>query len=440
MLTREDNEVLTRIGAQTPMGKLMRRYWIPALMSDEIEAGGDPKRVTLLGEDLVAFRDEKGNAGLLDENCPHRGASLALARSEGCALRCLYHGWLIDTHGAVLEAPAEPDEFGFKNKVKATAYPTREAGGMIWAYMGPAGLEPELQGFEFCSLPLENVEILKVRVDCNWAQVIEGVIDSSHSSYLHSDSVRYIANSSEATVYAPDMRLDRPSIDGRPKIEVKNTDYGFRYAAIRDPILESDKNAYIRVTLWAPPFYGMFPAPKGWGNMQAMVPINDYETMFYYFKYSYDAPISPAERLEHAKWSGVEMGVDLLDAQTYAKKQTRENNWMQDRAKMRTGESFTGIKGVNQQDFAVEESMGRIYDRSKEHLGAGDAAVIRMRRLIIDAARAVERGEPPLGLGKSVPWSRLRAEEGTIPRSVAWETVLSTAGDEPLEAAGGRAH
>jgi phthalate 4,5-dioxygenase oxygenase subunit len=437
MLTREENELLTRIGSDTPMGKLMRRYWIPALMSDEIEAGGDPKRVSLLGEDLVAFRDANGNAGLLDEHCPHRGASLALARSEGCALRCLYHGWLIDRHGTVLETPAEPDEFGFKNKVKAAGYPTREAGGMIWTYLGPAGLEPELQDFEFCSMPLEHVEILKVRVDCNWAQVIEGVIDSSHSSYLHGDSVRYIENASEATVYAPDMRLDRPSIDGRPKIDVKTTDYGFRYAAIRDPILDSDKNAYIRVTLWMPPFYGMFPAPKGWGNMQAMVPIDDTATMFYYFKYSYDAPISPAERLEHAKWSGVEMGVDVLDAHTYAKRQNRENMWMQDRAKMRAGESLTGISGVNQQDFAVEESMGRVYDRTKEHLGAGDAAVIRMRRSIIDAARAVERGEPPLALGKSVPWSRLRAEEGTIPRSVAWETVLSTAGDEALEPAAG---
>jgi phthalate 4,5-dioxygenase oxygenase subunit len=151
--------------------------------------------------------------------------------------------------------------------------------------------------------------------------------------------------------------------------------------------------------------------------------------MFYYFKYSYDAPISAQDRADHARWSGVEMGVDIIDDQRYEKRQNRHNDWLQDREKMRRGESFTGISGVNQQDFAVEESMGRIYDRSKEHLGAGDVAVIRMRRLMIDAARAVERGELPLGLGTGVPWGKLRAEEGTYPRSVPWESVLSTAGD-----------
>jgi phthalate 4,5-dioxygenase oxygenase subunit len=429
MLTREENELLCRVGPTTPTGKLMRRYWIPAMLSEEVAAGGDPKRVELLGEKLVAFRDSDGNVGLLDENCPHRGASLGLARVEGCALRCIYHGWLIGHDGTILESPAEPNEYHFKDKIKATRYPTREAGGVIWTYMGPPGLEPELQDFEFCSMPPENVEVLKVRVDCNYAQVIEGVIDSSHSSYLHSDSVRYIANTDNATVYAPDMKLDRPSVDGRPKIEAKNTPYGFRYAAIRKPILNPEENVYLRVTLWAAPFYGMFPAPKGWGNMQAMVPINDYETMFYYFKYCYDTPITAQEREDHARWSGVEMGVDIIDPVTYEKKQNRHNNWLQDREEMRRGESYTGIRGVNMQDFAVEESMGRIYDRSKEHLGAGDVAVIRMRRLMIDAARALERGEPPLGLGKGVPWNRLRAEEGTFPKTVAWETVLSTAGD-----------
>jgi phthalate 4,5-dioxygenase oxygenase subunit len=429
MLTREENELLCRVGAGTPTGKLMRRYWIPALMSDELPPGGDPKRVELLGERLVAFRTAAGDVGLLDENCPHRGASLAIAHVEGCGLRCIYHGWLIDAAGSIVESPAEPDQFHFKDKIKATRYPTREAGGIVWTYMGPPGLEPELQDFEFCSMPPENVAVLKVRVDCNYAQVIEGVIDSSHTSFLHSDSVRYIANTANETVYAPDMRLDRPSVDKRPKIEAKNTPYGFRYAAIRDPIVNPEENAYIRVTLWAAPFYGMFPAPKGWGNMQAMVPINDYETMFYYFKYSYDAPISAQDRADHARWSGVEMGVDIIDDQRYEKRQNRHNDWLQDREKMRRGESFTGISGVNQQDFAVEESMGRIYDRSKEHLGAGDVAVIRMRRLMIDAARAVERGELPLGLGTGVPWGKLRAEEGTYPRSVPWESVLSTAGD-----------
>lgn len=424
MLSHEENELLCRIGPDAPMGKLMRRYWIPALRSDELAPSSDPKRVRLLGEDLVAFRDRDGRIGLLDENCPHRGASLALARAEGCGLRCLYHGWLVAADGQVLETPPEPEEYGFKERVRALAYPVREAGGIVWAYLGPSGLEPPLPAFEFCSLPPENVLILKVRAECNYAQVIEGVIDSAHSNYLHADSIRPTASTS-GSVYRSDLRVDRPSYDGKPRIEVENTAYGFRYAAIRKPAVDPETKKFVRVTLWIAPFYGMFPAPQGWGNMQAMVPIDDGSTMFYYFKYRYDSPIAADERKQHEKWSGFQPGVDV-DPVTFEKRQSKANNWLQDRDRMRRGETHTGIAGVNMEDIAVEESMGPIFDRTKEHLGASDVAVIRMRRLLIDAARAlVERGEPPVGLREPFAFERLRAEEAMLPLDKPWEPVLS---------------
>jgi phthalate 4,5-dioxygenase len=430
MLTREENQLLTRVGAETSMGKMMRRYWIPALMSSELAPGCDPKRVRLLGENLVAFRDRSGKVGLVDENCPHRGASLALARVEDCGLRCLYHGWVTAADGRVLETPPEPEEHHFKERVRAIAYPTRESGGIVWTYMGPPVFEPPPSAFEFCTLPAEHVQIMKIRAECNYAQVIEGVIDSAHSNYLHSDSIKP-AKTADVSVYNADLLVDRPSNDGKPRIEVKNTRYGFRYAAVRKPTVDPETKKFVRVTLWIAPFYGMFPAPKGWGNMQAMVPIDDEHTMFYYFKYRYDAPITAEERKAHEAWSGFRMGIDIVDDVTYRHVQTRENNWMQDRERMRAG-SWTGITGVNMEDVAVEESMGPIFDRTKEHLGTSDVAVIRMRRLMIDSARALaEKGEAPIGLREPIDLRRLRAEEAMLPVDASWEDKLSTYEDEP---------
>jgi phthalate 4,5-dioxygenase oxygenase subunit len=374
MLSREENELLCRIGPGTAMGALMRRYWMPALLSEELPHGG-LKRFRLLGEDLLAFRDDRGVAGI-----------------DGCTVR--------------------------------------EAGGIVWAYLGPSGTEPPLSTFEFCTLPPAHVQIMKVRADCNYAQVIEGVIDSAHSNYLHADSIKP-AKTVATSEYRADMLVDRPSYDGKPRIELRNTAYGFRYAAIRTPAIDPEKNKYVRVTLWIAPFYGMFPAPKGWGNMQAMVPIDDEHTYFYYFKYRYDAPVDAAERKAHERWSGFEMGVDIVDPVDFGKRQTKENNWLQDRVRMRRGETHTGIAGVNMEDIAVEESMGPIFDRSKEHLGTSDVAVIRMRRLLIDSARALaERGEAPVGLRAPVAYERLRAEEGMLPLAAPWEPALSVYGDE----------
>jgi phthalate 4,5-dioxygenase len=427
MLTREENDLMCRVGADRPMGKMMRRYWLPAMLSEELHAGGDPKRVRLLGENLVAFRDAEGRVGLLDENCPHRGASLALARSEDCALRCLYHGWKIDVEGNVLETTPEPDEHDFKSRVKATAYAVYEGGGVVWAYMGPPGSEPPRLNFEFVDLPDSHRMWMKARIDCNWAQGIEGVIDNAHVAFLHADTIRP-ATGVATTVFDNSGRQDRPSNDLKPKMEAQNTAYGFRYASIRKPTVDPETKRYVRVTLFVAPFYGIFPAPAGWGNMQAFVPIDDEHTMLFFTRFKYDAPITTEERDRTYAVNGFRPGIDL-DAD-YTKVRNAGNSWLQDREAMRAGTSHSGIHGVNTEDMAVQESMGAIFDRAKEHLGATDLAVIRMRRLLIDGVkRFTTEGEPPLGLREPVPYERLRAEEKIIGIDTPWQTVGAFAGE-----------
>ena len=417
MLSHEDNELLCRIGGKTPMGRMMRRYWIPALMSEELEAGGAPKRVRLLGETLVAFRDSSGAVGILDESCPHRGASLVLARNEDCGLRCLYHGWKIDVDGRILEMPAEPDAKNFKERVRATAYPTHEAGGIVWTYLGPRGTEPPPPDFEFTFAPPSQRIVMKVRAECNWVQVLEGVIDSAHTNYLHADGI-LPSSALPTTMYTGGTGVGRPSNDGQPRIEMENTPYGFRYAAIRKPLVDPDVRDYVRVTLFVAPFYGFFPAPDGWGFLEAFVPIDDVSTMFWFIQQKYEGEIDIATRERNATRAGMRVGIDI--DHEFRKRQTYENNWNQDREAMKKG-AFSGITGVQCQDMAVEESMGVLYDRSKEHLGASDVAVIRMRRLMLDAVRAFsDDGAPPLGLAGKTSLRTLRADELMLPIGESW--------------------
>src|SRR4051794_7409372 len=231
MLTAEENDLLCRVEANAPMGQLMRRHWIPACLSEEVtEPDGAPVRTKLLGEDLVVFRDTDGRLGVLDEYCPHRRVSLALGRNEECGLRCLYHGWKMDVEGNVLEMASEPPDRGFAAKVKHKAYPAREAGGFVWAYMGTAETMPAFEPPAFAPTPQARVSIVKIRVDANWAQVLEGQIDSAHSSTLHSSDMRPAqVDGAKATEQA----WLRPSTDKAPRLQFEETSFGFRYAAIR---------------------------------------------------------------------------------------------------------------------------------------------------------------------------------------------------------------
>jgi phthalate 4,5-dioxygenase len=412
MLTPQENELLCRIGPAAPMGRMFRRYWVPAALSTELVAG-TPKRIRLLGESFVAFRGGDGIAGVLDEACPHRGASLVLARGEGCALRCLFHGWKIDRSGAVLETPAEPEDSAFAGKVRTVAARVHEAAGIVWAYLGPPEAVPPVPDFAFARVSESRRVNAKHRIDCNWTQCLEGAIDSSHSNYLHSADIR--PKGGAARTVRTVAGSERPSQDGRPRLAAEDTPYGFRYAALRRPLVDPELQQYVRVTHFVAPATAIIPLGD-LQNVQIFVPIDDEHTYMYNVKCSSGAPLDEGARRPSA------VGTPDDD---FGTDRTRANLWMQDRTAMQSG-SFSGIAGIRNQDTAMQESMGALYDRSKEHLGTSDVAIIRMRRRMLDSLRAfTEGGEPPLGLGPAFDYGEIVAVEGMLPLDRPWQQLLA---------------
>jgi len=416
MLSREENELLTRVCGDAPMGQVLRRYWLPALLSDEVaEPDGAPVPVRLLGEDLVAFRDTKGRVGLVDERCPHRLASLVIGRNEDCGLTCIYHGWKFDVTGACVDMPTEPEGFGFKNRIRIAAYPTREAGGMVWTYMGPPESEPPFPAFGWTALPREQRGIIKIGIRANYLQTVEGAIDSAHSWFLHRGSSRDWE------------KRFAVSQDQSPKLEAEDTAYGFRYAAIRKPLENPDTTKYVRVTLFALPSTAFIPPPLNAdlpAHTQIFVPLDDDHTMLFDVFHSQNG--TPVDEAELRRGLHAQPGVDL-DADWF-RHARRENRWQQDRAAMRDG-SWTGIKGFQNQDIAAQESMGRVVDRSREHLGTSDVAVIRMRRRMLETVRRLRAGEPLVGQDAPIAYERLASEQRLIPIDQPWQTVGAHAGE-----------
>ncbi len=418
MLTREENDLLCRVEGDAPMGGLMRRHWIPACLSEEVaEPDGTPVKVRLLGEDLVVFRDSDGRLGVLDEYCPHRRASLALGRNEECGLRCLYHGWKIDVEGNVLEMTSEPPESGFAEKVKHKAYPAREAGGFVWTYLGPAQTMPEFERPAFAPTEDCRVSIVKIEVNANWAQIMEGQIDSAHSSSLHSsDMVPARVDAAKAT----SANWLRPSTDRAPRMQAQTTSFGFHYAAIRRPIQNANTHDYVRVTVYVAPFTALIPPNNAYNVATVLAPIDDAHTMFHFI--AWNGPDKPGlDQEAWRKFNVAQVGIDL-DAQ-YRNLRTRANLYRQDRSAMKLGD-FTGIRGIPNQDIAMWETMGPIADRTKERLGASDLAVVEFRKLMVDAARRFAAGEPAIGTTQPhIPHTRLRSSEGVVPKSTNWRTL-----------------
>jgi phthalate 4,5-dioxygenase len=420
MLTAEENDLLCRVEGDAPMGQLMRRHWIPACLSEEVEErDGKPVRVRLLGEDLVVFRDSEGRIGVLDEYCPHRRVSLALGRNEACGLRCLYHGWKFDVSGNVLDMTSEPAESGFARKVKHTAYPACEAGGFVWTYMGPAAETPAFEPPAFAPAPDVRVSILKIKVKANWAQITEGQIDSAHSSSLHSsDMVPAYVDSARAT----DANWLRPSTDKAPRLEVQRTGFGFRYAAIRKPIVNAATHQYVRTTVFVAPFTSLIPPNNMHNVATVLVPMDDAGTYFYFI--AWNGPDKPGiDQEAWRRFNHAQPGTDLDE--DFTNRRTRENDYLQDRNAMKLG-SFTGIPGIPNQDIAMWETMGRtgISDRTRERLGASDIAVIQFRRIMIEAARQVAAGGPALGrTAPHLPHAKISSFEGVVPKTADWRTL-----------------
>jgi phenylpropionate dioxygenase-like ring-hydroxylating dioxygenase large terminal subunit len=423
MLTVAENELLTRTNPGTAMGETMRRYWIPALLAWELpEPDCPPVRVQLLGEQLVAFRDTTGRIGLLDEFCPHRRVSLWLGRNEECGLRCVYHGWKFDVDGNCVDQMNEPHQF--REKIRITSYPTVELGGVIWAYMGPAEQQPPLPQFEWTQVPESHCVVTKVWQECNWLQALEGGIDTSHAPILH--------RTLKADTRMPGINVTSPFVRGKaPTLVVEPMDYGYRYFGVRSLGVEG---VHIRAYHFVLPFHQVRPSSFSQGQTgvagHMWVPIDDGNCMVWNWYYSLpdEAPLAEEDRLLRSSGNGPD-DVDCTNA--FRSRRNRGNNYQIDRQAQKT-ETFTGITGINTQDRAVQESMGPIVDRSKEHLGPADRAIIVARQQLLQAVKAHQEGGAPLGLAPS--YYTIRAAERVLSNDVDWhETLLPEMYPEPAE-------
>jgi len=415
MLTREENELMCRVEGDAPMGRLMRRHWIPALLAEEVpEPDGDPVPLRLLGEDLVAFRDSDGRVGIMDRYCPHRRASLVFGRNEDCGLRCLYHGWKMDVDGNVVEMPSEPQGSALAQKVKHKAYPTHEHAGFVFVYMGPRESMPAFAPPPYAPTGDARCAVVKIIVDANWAQILEGAIDSAHSSTLHStDMTPARVDRAKAT---KDVWL-RPSTDKAPRLVVERMPYGFKYAAIRRPIVNANANDYVRITLFVSPFTVLIPPNNLYNVANVNVPIDDTHTMFHFIAWTEGAD-NAVDVEAWRKFCGAQVGIDV--DREWRKVRSLANRYLQDRQAMRLG-SFTGIRGIPNQDMAMWETMGPIADRTNDRLGASDLAIVEFRRTMVEAAQAMrDRGE---SLGAGGDWSTRRSFEGVVPKTADWRTL-----------------
>jgi phthalate 4,5-dioxygenase oxygenase subunit len=406
-----DNELLCRVEGEAAMGQVMRQHWLPACMAEEVaEVDGAPVRARLLGVDLVVFRDTKGRVGVLDEKCPHRGASLAFGRNEDCGLRCLYHGWKFGVDGEIQEMASEPPESRMRN-LKHRAYPTHEAGGFVWVWLGDAEQVRPFEPPAWAPSPDTKISIVKMHAACNWAQVLEGSIDSAHSSSLHSTNMP-TAEVEGST--ATETAWLRPSNDKAPKLEVEVTDYGFHYAAIRRPIRDPETQSYIRTTVFIAPFTVLIPPNDQYNLAQMLVPIDDVNCMFYWVAWH---PTKGIGQDAWRKFCGATPGVDLNA--DWTKVRNLQNNFLQDRAAMKAGD-FTGIEGIPTQDMAMWESMGPIADRSEDHLGSSDVAIVQFRRQMVAAAKAAAAGGPVIGTTSASRLVDLASFEGLVPKTSDW--------------------
>jgi phenylpropionate dioxygenase-like ring-hydroxylating dioxygenase large terminal subunit len=397
MLTREDNDRLTRVGPGTPMGELMRRYWIPAGFAHQVEKpDGPPARVMLMGERLVMFRDTKGRVGLLDERCPHRTASLFFGRNEECGLRCVYHGWKFDVDGNCVDLPSEPRDYNLQARIKAKAYPCVERGGLIWAYMGPAAHKPEFPELEWALIPDSHRYVSRHIQECNWLQGLEGGFDTSHLSFLHTGSAH------------AEMRVV-PT-----RYEVIPTNFGFVAGSGRDM---GDEGVLWSANVMLMPFHKIIASNPMAAHVWA--PIDDHHTMLYSVDYNAERPLTDADLARSRAHNGIHTenipGTDRA-------RQNKDNDYLIDRALQASGGSFTGMKGLGIQDCAIQESMGLIADRTLEHLGISDTAIVKIRRLLLQTLKDHAAGKPLPGADPK-SW-RVRSARFTAPPGASFAATM----------------
>ena len=395
--------LLTRTGPATPMGALMRRYWVPALLSSEIAAPDcPPVRVKLLGERLLAFRDSEGRPGLIDEFCAHRGASLFLGRNEECGIRCSYHGWKYDIHGQCVELPSAPQ---VAPKVRIKAYPCIERGDIVWAYMGPPEKRPAPPELEWCTLPPGHRYVTKRIQETGYLQAMEGGIDTSHASWVH----RYELDIDPMHRHAAANKYIKA--DGAAVFDIREMPHGLTIYGRRNG--EPDSH-YWRITQWIFPWFTLIPpfGPHALGG-HMWVPIDDESCWAWSINFFPDRPL-PQDELEAMK-AGKGIHVEYVPG-TFRPLANRDNDWLVDRAAQKAKRSFSGVAGFSIQDASLQESMGPIQDYSREHLVPTDKAIVTTRRVLVKALRGLDAGVEPPALDPAS--QRVRAASVLLERSV----------------------
>ncbi len=412
MLSKEDNERLTRIGPGTPMGKVFRSYWIPAVLSEEVPVPDcPPVRVKLLGEQLLAFRDTNGKVGLVDAFCPHRRAPMFFGRNEECGLRCVYHGWKFDSEGNCVDMPNEPAESNFKHKINIKAYPTYERGGLVWAYMGSEDKIPQLPDLEWATVPDSHRYIMKYLVEGNYMQCMEGDIDSSHASFLHSSLDNRLMNSG---LSVSDRTQKLWMENKNPSFFVKEHDYGLLIGARRNATAST---YYWRITQWLMPFYSIIPAEIGDSILcNVRIPIDDHHSWHIRIMWHPERPLTDKE---HYAYKHVGVFYPERIPGTFTSVANKENDYLIDRHEQKH-KSYTGIKAVPVQDMAMFEGMGPVVDRPREHLGTSDTAIIQVRRILLKTANQMEEGKLPYSAYNGAGY-KARSASVEMPNEVEFE-------------------
>ena len=381
-----DGEILTRVGPGTPMGDLMRQYWVPALMSSELECDGPPVRLKLLCEELIAFRTTSGEVGIMDHHCPHRRTSLFFGRNEEDGIRCVFHGWKFNAAGDCLDQPNVPPRLGSAYKVRAKAYRTRERYGIVWVYMGPRAEPPALPHFPVFDLPSERLSLWCEQRECNYLQPIEGELDTSHAGFLHMGQVGTTAHVN--TSYGASIDVENRAVE----YKVLDTEVGIMAGGYR---AADERNTYWRIGNLLLPFWTQ-PPPCAFGTeavARAWVPMDDTHTMLFAISTDTYVMAMGPRAARPTSVAGMSFDYEFLPntPDWYGRWRLARNlgnDYLIDRNVQRAA-SYSGIEGLDVQDSMVQETMGPIADRSQEHLVPSDLAIARLRRRLLDAAKAL---------------------------------------------------
>ena len=405
-MLKEENELLSRVGKGTPMGNFMRQFWIPALPAKGLERDGAPERLRLLGQDLIVFRATDGRVGVLDEGCPHRGVSLALARNADCALTCIFHGWKIDVSGKVVDVPAEPPDRreAFAARVKVNHYPVREKAGIIWVWLG--GGEPApFPNYNWIDLPENQIRHSVGIVRASWLNGLEGQLDSAHVGILHQDWA-----TKDKSKFGQ-SNIDNATLDLAPRFEFEEQPYGFREAAVRNM---PDGQHYVRVREFVFPWYSYIPQGGGREGMQLVtisVPIDDEHSAQWDVRYNLARPLTTSN------WPETPKPIDMTPVLGGI-----ENRFGQDRKKIDDGR-WSGYSILRHEDYAVAMAQGVIADREHEFLASSDIAIVRARRALMNAAKAHATGTPAPEFNPKIDWGLVRSFAEVIPKEADWRQL-----------------